>query len=152
MATLPIETNELLNEEIKKVDLEKTGDIPPRETIVDYEASLPNQWDEILNFKKPSLDLLDPVADEDYKVAEEELKRNAELLKEKLKLFDISIQDISVTPGPVVTLYEIVPEPGVKISRIVGLENDIALALAARGIRIIAPIPGKSAIGVKYQM
>ncbi|HEX9739537.1 MAG TPA: DNA translocase FtsK, partial [Ignavibacteriaceae bacterium] len=55
----------------------------------------------------------------------------------------------SVTPGPVVTLYEIVPAPGVKISRIVGLENDIALALAARGIRIIAPIPGKSAIGVE---
>lgn len=148
-ATLPIETNELLNEEIKKVDLEKTGDIPPRETRVDLEASLPNQWEEIINFKKPSLDLLDPVVDEDYKVAEEELKRNAEQLKEKLKLFDISIQDISVTPGPVVTLYEIVPEPGVKISRIVGLENDIALALAARGIRIIAPIPGKSAIGVE---
>ena len=148
-STLPIETNELLNEEIKKVDLEKTGDIPPRETTADQEAKLPNQWEEILNFKKPSLDLLDPVLDEDYKVAEEELKRNAEQLKEKLKLFDISIQDISVTPGPVVTLYEIVPEPGIKISRIVGLENDIALALAARGIRIIAPIPGKSAIGVE---
>src|SRR4030066_591577 len=148
-ATLPIETNELLNQEIKKVDLEKTGDIPPRETTAVQEAKLPNQWDEILNFKKPSLELLDPVVDEDYKVAEEELKRNAEQLKAKLKLFDISIQDISVTPGPVVTLYEIVPEPGVKISRIVGLENDIALALAARGIRIIAPIPGKSAIGVE---
>jgi len=148
-AALPIETNEILNEEIKKVDLEKTGDIPPRKIAVDQEASLPNQWEEILNYKKPSLELLDPVVDEDYKVAEEELKRNAEQLKEKLKLFDISIQDISVTPGPVVTLYEIVPEPGVKISRIVGLENDIALALAARGIRIIAPIPGKSAIGVE---
>jgi len=148
-AALPIETNEILNEEIKKVDLEKTGDIPPRKIAVDLEASLPNQWEEILNYKKPSLELLDPVVDEDYKVAEEELKRNAEQLKEKLKLFDISIQDISVTPGPVVTLYEIVPEPGVKISRIVGLENDIALALAARGIRIIAPIPGKSAIGVE---
>lgn len=146
---LPMETNEVLKDEIKKVDLEKTGDIPPRETTADQEAKLPNQWDEILNFKKPSLDLLDPIVDEDYKVAEEELKRNAEQLKEKLKLFDISIQDISVTPGPVVTLYEIVPEPGVKISRIVGLENDIALALAARGIRIIAPIPGKSAIGVE---
>lgn len=147
--TLPIETNEILNEEIKKVDLEKTGDIPPREIAVEKDESLPNQWDEILNYKKPSLDLLDPILDEDYKVAEEELKRNAEQLKEKLKLFDISIQDISVTPGPVVTLYEIVPEPGVKISRIVGLENDIALALAAKGIRIIAPIPGKSAIGVE---
>lgn len=148
-APLPIETNEILKEEIKKVDLEKTGDIPPRENLAEKEDTLPNQWDEILTFKKPSLDLLDPVVDENYKVAEDELKRNAEQLKEKLKLFDISIQDISVTPGPVVTLYEIVPEPGVKISRIVGLENDIALALAAKGIRIIAPIPGKSAIGVE---
>jgi S-DNA-T family DNA segregation ATPase FtsK/SpoIIIE len=148
-APLPIDNNEILKEEIKKVDLEKTGDIPPREAIIETEPNLPNQWEEILNFKKPSLDLLDPVIDEDYKVAEDELKRNAEQLKEKLKLFDISIQDISVTPGPVVTLYEIVPEPGVKISRIVGLENDIALALAAKGIRIIAPIPGKSAIGVE---
>ncbi len=93
--------------------------------------------------------MLDPAPTEDFKVAEEELTRNAELLKEKLKLFDIDIQDISVTPGPVVTLYEIVPAPGVKISKIVSLENDIALALAARGIRIIAPIPGKSAIGVE---
>jgi len=148
-AALPIETNEILKEEIKKVDLEKTGDIPPHGTTIDQEASLPNQWEEIINYKKPNIDLLDPIVDEDYKVAEEELKRNAEQLKEKLKLFDIAIQDISVTPGPVVTLYEIVPEPGVKISRIVGLENDIALALAARGIRIIAPIPGKSAIGVE---
>jgi DNA segregation ATPase FtsK/SpoIIIE, S-DNA-T family len=115
----------------------------------DKEAALPDQWDEIINYKKPSLDLLEPIPKENIKVAEEELTRNAELLKEKLKLFDIAIEDISVTPGPVVTLYEIVPSPGVKISRIVGLENDIALALAARGIRIIAPIPGKSAIGVE---
>lgn len=148
-APLPIESNEILEEEIKKVDLEKTGDIPPREPTKPEAAILPNQWEEIINYKKPSLDLLDPNAEEDFKVSEEELKRNAEQLKEKLKLFDISIQDISVTPGPVVTLYEIVPEPGVKISRIVSLENDIALALAAKGIRIIAPIPGKSAIGVE---
>jgi len=95
------------------------------------------------------LDLLSPAPEENIKVAEAELKRNAELLKEKLKLFDIEIEDISVTPGPVVTLYEIVPAPGVKISKIVGLENDIALALSAKGIRIIAPIPGKGAIGVE---
>lgn len=148
-APIPAENNEVLKEEIKKVDLEKTGEIQPREAVAEQEANLPNQWEEIITFKKPGIDLLDPTVDEDYKVAEEELKRNAEQLKEKLKLFDISIQDISVTPGPVVTLYEIVPEPGVKISRIVGLENDIALALAAKGIRIIAPIPGKSAIGVE---
>jgi S-DNA-T family DNA segregation ATPase FtsK/SpoIIIE len=113
------------------------------------DSSLPDQWNEKIVYTKPTLDLLEPNPKENIKVAEEELTRNAELLKEKLKLFDIAIEDISVTPGPVVTLYEIVPAPGVKISRIVGLENDIALALAARGIRIIAPIPGKSAIGVE---
>jgi S-DNA-T family DNA segregation ATPase FtsK/SpoIIIE len=95
------------------------------------------------------LDLLIPPGDEEIRVNESELKKNAALLKDKLALFDIQIDDITVTPGPVVTLYEIVPAPGVKISRIVSLEHDIALALAARGIRIIAPIPGKSAIGVE---
>jgi S-DNA-T family DNA segregation ATPase FtsK/SpoIIIE len=141
--------NVLQEEEGKKVDLQKVGEIPDSEVDREGESSLPDQWEENINYKKPSLDLLESNPEEDFVVAEEELKRNAELLKEKLKLFDIEIQDISVTPGPVVTLYEIVPAPGVKISRIVGLENDIALALAARGIRIIAPIPGKSAIGVE---
>lgn len=141
--------NTLQEDEGKKVDLQKVGEIPDSEIDREGESSLPNQWEENIDYKKPSFDLLEPNPDEDFVVAEEELKRNAELLKEKLKLFDIEIQDISVTPGPVVTLYEIVPAPGVKISRIVGLENDIALALAARGIRIIAPIPGKSAIGVE---
>jgi len=145
----PVDKNIVHEEEVKKVDLQKVGEIPEPEYDKDDESSLPDQWDENINYKRPVLDLLDAGQQEDFVVAEEELKRNAELLREKLKLFDIDIQDISVTPGPVVTLYEIVPAPGVKISRIVGLENDIALALAARGIRIIAPIPGKSAIGVE---
>ena len=131
-------------EEKKKIEAPSLPEIDK-----DVEAQLPNQWDEKINYVKPQLSLLDTAVEEDYTVAEEELKKNAELLKEKLSLFDIKIEDITVTPGPVVTLYEIVPEPGVKISRIVSLEHDIALALAARGIRIIAPIPGKSAIGVE---
>jgi len=143
------DVNDIIKEEQKKANLGKTGEMPLKIIDKDIEARLPNQWEEDIHYKKPPLDLLEPVPVEDFKVAEEELTRNAELLKEKLKLFDIAIEDISVTPGPVVTLYEIVPAPGVKISKIVGLENDIALALAARGIRIIAPIPGKSAIGVE---
>jgi DNA segregation ATPase FtsK/SpoIIIE, S-DNA-T family len=143
------EDNPVLKDQVKKVDLKETGEIPLHNVDKDKEKNLPEPWEEKIDFKKLTLDLLDQAQAEDFKVAEEELTRNAELLKEKLKLFDIEIQDISVTPGPVVTLYEIVPAPGVKISKIVGLENDIALALAARGIRIIAPIPGKSAIGVE---
>jgi S-DNA-T family DNA segregation ATPase FtsK/SpoIIIE len=124
------------------------GDTAP-EIDPDKEDELPEQWEEKITYKSPRIDLLTPPKEEDIKISESELKQNAELLKEKLALFDIKIEDISVTPGPVVTLYEIVPAPGVKISRIVSLEHDIALALAARGIRIIAPIPGKSAIGVE---
>lgn len=143
--------NEVLNEEVKKVNIQKTNELPEKKekNESEDEQKLPNQWEENIEFKMPGLDLLDPAPEENYQVAEEELTHNASLLKEKLKLFDIEIKDISVTPGPVVTLYEIVPAPGVKISKIVGLENDIALALSARGIRIIAPIPGKGAIGVE---
>ncbi|MEJ2104519.1 MAG: DNA translocase FtsK 4TM domain-containing protein, partial [Ignavibacteriaceae bacterium] len=143
------EENEISISDRKKVDLEKTGELPAEKFISDEEKELPDPWEEDLDYELPGLDLLQPAVAEDIKVAEEELTRNAELLKDKLKLFDIEIQNISVTPGPVVTLYEIVPAPGVKISKIVGLENDIALALAAKGIRIIAPIPGKGAIGVE---
>ncbi len=150
-APVPVAENEVLKEEVKKVDIGKTGELPEKKEKkeAEEEHKLPNQWEEDIEYVMPGLDLLEAVPEDDYKVAEEELTRNAELLKEKLKLFDIEIKDISVTPGPVVTLYEIVPAPGVKISKIVGLENDIALALAARGIRIIAPIPGKGAIGVE---
>ena len=143
------EEDEISIDDRKKVDLEKTGELPAEKFISDGEKELPDPWEEDLDYELPGLDLLQPAAAEDIKVAEEELTRNAELLKDKLKLFDIEIQNISVTPGPVVTLYEIVPAPGVKISKIVALENDIALALSARGIRIIAPIPGKGAIGVE---
>jgi S-DNA-T family DNA segregation ATPase FtsK/SpoIIIE len=145
----PVTRNNLLEDQKKKVDLEKTGEIPKKDSEQSADEKLPDPWEENINFNMVGLDLLDAIAEENFQVAEEELKRNAELLKEKLKLFDIDIKDISVTPGPVVTLYEIVPAPGVKISKIVALENDIALALAARGIRIIAPIPGKGAIGVE---
>lgn len=140
-------------EQVKKTDKQKLerrkDEVNIQSVDKENEAQLPDQWEEKIDYTPPGLDLLIAPDDEDIKIHESELKRNAELLKEKLALFDIDIEDITVTPGPVVTLYEIVPAPGVKISRIVSLEHDIALALAARGIRIIAPIPGKSAIGVE---
>lgn len=144
------ETEETTEKEEEQEEKPKPKDDVVAATDREEEAKLPEPWEEKIQYKNIPLDLLDDVPeDQDGTVAEEELTRNAELLKDKLALFDIEIKDISVTPGPVVTLYEIVPAPGVKISKIVGLENDIALALAARGIRIIAPIPGKSAIGVE---
>ncbi len=138
----PLEPQIISETSSKKKDIKVSN-------IKEEDEDLPDPWEEKIKFVRPNITLLDMPPEEDYKIPEHELKHNAELLKEKLALFDIKIEDISVTPGPVVTQYEIVPAPGVKISRIVSLEHDIALALAARGIRIIAPIPGKSAIGVE---
>ena len=102
-----------------------------------------------IDYVFPSVDLLNPPRPGKEDVDEEELKANADLLQDTLLQFDVALESVSVTPGPVVTLYELVPASGVKISRIVNLENDIALKLAAKGIRIMAPIPGKSAVGVE---
>ncbi|TAK50828.1 MAG: DNA translocase FtsK [Bacteroidetes bacterium] len=104
--------------------------------------------DEEIEYVFPSPDLLDTPRGGET-IPEEELKANAELVRAKLANFGIEIESVSVVPGPVITLYELVPASGVKISRIVSLEDDIALALAAKGIRIIAPIPGKSAVGIE---
>jgi S-DNA-T family DNA segregation ATPase FtsK/SpoIIIE len=117
----------------------------PEETEKPVSASQTEEIDYVF----PSVELLDPPRPGREDVDEEELKENADLLRATLAEFDVELESVSVTPGPVVTLYELVPASGVKISSIVSLENDIALKLAARGIRIMAPIPGKSAVGVE---
>ncbi|WP_340152733.1 DNA translocase FtsK 4TM domain-containing protein [uncultured Marivirga sp.] len=104
---------------------------------------------DLSSYKYPTLDLL---ADHDsgkVKVTQEELEANKDKILETLTNFKIKIQSIKATIGPTVTLYEIIPEAGVKISKIKNLEDDIALSLAALGIRIIAPIPGKGTIGIE---
>jgi S-DNA-T family DNA segregation ATPase FtsK/SpoIIIE len=103
---------------------------------------------EQIKYVPPPIDLLVPQG-EQAEINDDELKENGRILQEKLATFDIEIEDLQVTPGPVVTLYEFVPAPGIKISRIESLADDIALALKARGIRIIAPIPGKGTVGVE---
>ena len=112
------------------------------------ETSQDNQLDEEIDYVFPSVELLDSHRGGE-EVNEEELKLNAELLRAKLADFSVEIENISVTPGPVVTLYELIPAAGVKISRIENLQDDIALALKAKGIRIIAPMPGKGTVGVE---
>ncbi|RCK71921.1 MAG: Cell division protein FtsK [Ignavibacteriae bacterium] len=104
--------------------------------------------EEEIDYVFPPVELLDSPRQADA-INDEELRANAELLKSKLAVFGIELEKVSVTPGPVVTLYELVPAAGIKVSRIVSLESDLALALAAKGIRIIAPIPGKGTIGVE---
>lgn len=110
----------------------------------DYDPTL-----DLSNYQYPSLDLLEEHSSGNPKVTQEELEDNKNRIVETLKNYKIEIVKIKATIGPTVTLYEIVPAPGVKISKIKNLEDDIALSLSALGIRIIAPIPGAGTIGIE---
>lgn len=104
---------------------------------------------ELSNYQFPSLDLLKKYDSESITINQEELEENKNRIVETLNNYKIGIASIKATIGPTVTLYEIVPEAGVRISKIKNLEDDIALSLSALGIRIIAPIPGKGTIGIE---
>ncbi|MCX2742468.1 DNA translocase FtsK [Mangrovivirga sp. M17] len=104
---------------------------------------------DLSSYEYPPLDILKSHDSGQVKVTKEELEQNKDKIVETLVNFKIGISSIKATIGPTVTLYEIVPEAGVKISKIKNLEDDIALSLAALGIRIIAPIPGRGTIGIE---
>jgi len=104
---------------------------------------------ELSNYKFPTIDLLKEYTSVGITINQEELEENKNRIVETLKNYKIDIAQIKATVGPSVTLYEIVPEAGIRISKIKSLEDDIALSLAALGIRIIAPIPGKGTIGIE---
>lgn len=110
----------------------------------DYDPTL-----DLSNYRYPNLDLLEEHSSGNPKVTQEELDENKNKIVETLRNYKIEIVKIKATIGPTVTLYEIIPAPGVKISKIKNLEDDIALSLAALGIRIIAPIPGAGTIGIE---
>ncbi|MGA1861734.1 DNA translocase FtsK 4TM domain-containing protein [Deferribacter thermophilus] len=111
---------------------------------------------EISNVKKASkakynvpIDLLDDYNGKVTSISESELRKNAQILEEKLRDFGVDGKVRDIQPGPVVTLYEFEPAPGIKISKIANLESDLALAMSAISVRIIAPIPGKSVVGIE---
>lgn len=104
---------------------------------------------ELSNYKFPTLDLLKEYTTGGITINQEELEENKNRIVETLRNYKIEIAQIKATVGPSVTLYEIVPEAGIRISKIKSLEDDIALSLSALGIRIIAPIPGKGTIGIE---
>lgn len=112
--------------------------------MVDYDPLL-----DLSRYKYPPLDLLANHGDGAIQVERDELERNKNKIVQTLNNYNIGISKIKATIGPTVTLYEIVPDAGVRISKIKNLEDDIALSLAALGIRIIAPIPGKGTIGIE---
>ncbi len=104
---------------------------------------------DLRNFKNPGIDLLKDYGDGTIKIDQNELETNKNKIVDTLKNYNIGIKQIKATIGPTVTLYEIIPDAGVRISKIKNLEDDIALSLSALGIRIIAPIPGKGTIGIE---
>ena len=104
---------------------------------------------DLSNYKFPPIDLLKEYASVGITINQSELEENKNKIVETLRNYKIDIAQIKATVGPSVTLYEIVPEAGIRISKIKSLEDDIALSLAALGIRIIAPIPGKGTIGIE---
>ncbi len=116
-------------------------------SIADNEPYAPEE--SLKNYRFPTLDLLEDRVQEAISLNKEELERNKDQIITTLRSFGIEIKTITATVGPTVTLYEIVPAEGVRISKIRNLEDDIALNLAALGIRIIAPIPGRGTIGIE---
>ncbi|MEN9685489.1 MAG: hypothetical protein RLZZ28_1275 [Bacteroidota bacterium] len=134
-----------------ELEIKETPESIPEE-ITAAVGKLATKYDvtlDLKDYKYPSLDLLQTHGSEKIVHDPEELETHKNQIIATLKNYDIAIQRIAATVGPTVTLYEIVPAPGVRISRIKNLEDDIALSLAALGIRIIAPIPGKGTIGIE---
>lgn len=138
VVSVPDEKPRVVVEDGQLVNAETGEELPPYDPHLDLK-----------DYQMPSLDILRDWEEKNVRVTKEELIENKDRIVKTLRDYGIEIVGISASPGPTVTLYEIKPAPGVRISKIKSLEDDIALSLAALGIRIIAPIPGKSAVGIE---
>ena len=151
----PAQTEELTDLEIVETPEEETPfTIGDNHTEDDEEYKGPalepyNPRLDLENYKFPHLNLLDHYDESDNSIDMEEQNANKDRIIEVLRSFDIEISSIKASVGPTVTLYEITPAQGIRIAKIRNLEDDIALSIAALGIRIIAPIPGKGTIGIE---
>lgn len=152
-AEVPVQESDATNNEDGELSLtveaKKEEEVVSENTIQpelleDYDPTL-----DLSSFKFPTLELLEDHKFGNAEVKQEELVANKNKIVETLRHYKIEITKIRATIGPTITLYEIVPAPGVRISKIKNLEDDIALSLAALGIRIIAPIPGRGTIGIE---
>jgi len=143
------ETGEIQdNNEIEMtVEKKQNGEMVDSHTALELEDYDPTL--DLSNYRLPSIELLEEHKSGDTTVSEEELISNKNRIVQTLGNYKIQIDKIKATIGPTVTLYEIVPAPGIRISKIKNLEDDIALSLSALGIRIIAPIPGRGTIGIE---
>ncbi len=141
---ITIENNQPIKLPADDTDDNLTSGLDRKTIDTPYDPTL-----ELSGFKLPPLDLLKDYDEGKKVINEEELKANSNRIVNTLKNYQIEIAHIKATVGPTVTLYELIPAPGVRISKIKNLEDDIALSLSALGIRIIAPIPGKGTIGIE---
>jgi S-DNA-T family DNA segregation ATPase FtsK/SpoIIIE len=139
-----IEEEEMVLEIKEKGEVEEGKEIERQGIDTEFDPRL-----ELRDFQFPPIDLLEEYASNKTEVSKDELEKSKNLIVQTLNNYKIGISSIRATIGPTVTLFEIVPASGVRISRIKNLEDDIALSLAALGIRIIAPIPGKGTIGIE---
>ena len=143
--------NNIESEDIS-IEVEEINEEEVASKNIDFSNVNSKKFDPTLdlrNFKNPSIDLLKEYGDGTIKIDQEELESNKNRIVDTLKNYNIGIKQIKATIGPTVTLYEIIPDAGIRISKIKNLEDDIALSLSALGIRIIAPIPGKGTIGIE---
>ena len=144
-AEKPVKTDDVeieIEQQVEEKQVKKIGEHFGIDTV--YDPKL-----ELSDFKLPPLDLLKDYGDGTNVIDREELEANKKRIVDTLANYSIEIDKIKATIGPTVTLYEIVPAAGVRISKIKNLQDDIALSLAALGIRIIAPIPGKGTVGIE---
>lgn len=133
-----------------KVTQEKKEEPPAK--VEEKKAAVQESFEffkEIGPYKLPDLSLLDRIEKKETKVDKESIQANASILEKKLKDYGIDGKVTEVRPGPVITMYEFEPAPGVKVSKIANLADDLAMALSAVSIRIIAPIPGKAVVGIE---
>ena len=163
VTTTKLEPSESHQETTENDEKKVTDDLDIQvEKIIEEKSEIDNLSDELVDnfgkfdptlelskFQFPKLKLLKQYDSEKITIDKEELEENKNRIVETLANYNISISNIKATIGPTVTLYEIIPEAGVRISKIKNLEDDIALSLSALGIRIIAPIPGKGTIGIE---
>ncbi len=144
-----------LQEDEKEYQKPKESKTVDPEIVVDLPAPDPISTNKVINlpikkdFKPPPIELLDKKASKNFTIDKEEIYRKARLIEEKLRDFGVTGKVTEVRPGPVITMFEYKPSPGIKINKIASLENDLAMGLSALSIRIIAPIPGKDVIGIE---
>ena len=147
--------NEYIEDANEDISVEIQDEIPIeiQDKVLETKSETNNKFFDpkldLSNFKHPGFDLLKDYGDGTIKIDQNELDSNKNKIVDTLKNYNIGIKQIKATIGPTVTLYEIIPDAGVRISKIKNLEDDIALSLSALGIRIIAPIPGKGTIGIE---